>query len=108
MNYYNNNLNFIQNNISFKTVLKENNNLRIDNINNYLNTYEIINIIIIKNDLINNVSLTNKNPLLSSYNCKRKLKKQIRICLRIIGCIILFFFLIFVLINNFGKKEDLE
>ena len=108
MNYYNNKQNFIENNNSFKTNINEYNQLRIDNISNYLDSHEIINIIIINNDLINNVSLTNKNQLLSSYNFKRKLKKQIRICLRIIICVFIFFFLIFLMVNIFGKKEDYE
>lgn len=106
MNYYNNKQNVAKKIIPIDKIVKEYQNIRIDNINNYLETHEIINIIIIRNDLINNVSLTHKNPLLSSYNLKKKLKNQIIICLKIIGCIVIFFIFIFILVYTFGKKED--
>ena len=108
MDYYNNKPNLNKRGIPIEYFLSRYDSLKIDNINNYLETYEIINIIIIKNEFINNVSLTNKNPMLSSYNCKKKSIKNILICSRIIGCIFIFFLLMFLLIYTFGKKEDFE
>ena len=108
MDYYNNKPNLNKRGIPIEYFLSKYDSLKIDSINNYLETYEIVNIIIIKNEFINNVSLTNKNPMLSSYNCKKKLIKNILICSRIIGCIFIFFLLMFLLIYTFGKKEDFE
>ena len=108
MDYYNKNPDLNKRGIPIENFLSKNDSLKIDNINNYLDSYEIINIIIIKNEFINNIALTNKNPLLSSYNCKKKLIRNIKICLKIIGCICIFFLLIFLLIYNFGKKEDFD
>ena len=108
MNYYNNNPILNKSGIPIDKIYNIYDDIRIDYINDYLETYEIIKIIIIKNEFINNIALTNKNPLLSSYNMKEKLKSNFKICLKIIGCIFLFFFLIFLLVYNFGKKEDFE
>ena len=72
MDYYNNKPNLNKRGIPIEYFLSKYDSLKIDSINNYLETYEIVNIIIIKNEFINNVSLTNKNPMLSSYNCKKK------------------------------------
>ena len=108
MNYYNNKPVVTKGGILIDNIFDKDQSLKIDNINDYLETHEIINIIIIKNEFVNNITLTNKNPLLSSYNMKEKLKSNFKICLKIIGCIFLFFFLIFLLVYNFGKKEDFE
>ena len=108
MNYYNNKPYLNQSGATIENIFDREETLRINNINDYLETHEIINIIIIKNELVNNVSLTNKNPLLSSYNCKRRLYNNIKICIKIIICICIFFLFIYLLVTTFGKKEDFE
>ena len=106
MNYYNNKPVVTKGGILIDNIFDKDQSLKIDNINDYLETHEIINIIIIKNEFVNNITLTNKNPLLSSYNCKRKFKNNLKIGLKIIFCIFVFFFLIYLLVFTFGKKED--
>ena len=106
MNYYNNKPAVTKGGILIDNIFDKDQSLKIDNINDYLETHEIINIIIIKNEFVNNITLTNKNPLLSSYNCKRKLKNNLKIGLKIIFCIFVFFFLIYLLVFTFGKEED--
>jgi len=106
MDYYNNKPKETKEGDLILNISKLLNNLQINNINDYLNSQEIIDIIIIKNELINNVSLTNKNPVLSSYNCKKKVIRNSKICLKIIASIIIFFVLIYLLLTTFGKKED--
>ena len=108
MNYYNNKPYLNKSGATIENIFDREETLRINNINDYLETHEIINIIIIKNELVNNVSLTNKNPLLSSYNCKRRLYNNIKICIKIIICICIFFLFIYLLVTTFGKKEDFE
>ena len=106
MNYYNNKPVVTKGGILIDNIFDKDQSLKIDNINDYLETHEIINIIIIKNEFVNNITLTNKNPLLSSYNCKRKLKNNLKIGLKIIFFIFVFFFLIYLLVFTFGKEED--
>ena len=106
MNYYNNKPQLNKSGTAIKNIFDREDTLRVDNINDFFETHEIINIIIIKNEFINNVSLTNKNPLLSSYNCKRKLLNNIKISLKIIASIGIFFLFIYLLVTTFGKKED--
>ena len=106
MNYYNNKPNMTTGGIPIDAIFKDYENVRIDNINGYFGTEEIMNIIIIRNDLINTLSLTNKNRILSAYNCKKELFRQIKICLRILGFITMFFILIFLMIYTFGKESD--
>ena len=106
MNYYNNKPVVTKGGILIDNIFDKDQSLKIDNINDYLETHEIINIIIIKNEFVNNITLTNKNPLLSSYNCKRKFKNNLKIGLKIIFCIFVFFFLIYLLVFTFGKEED--
>ena len=106
MNYYNNKPIVTKGGILIDNIFDKDQSLKIDNINDYLETHEIINIIIIKNEFVNNITLTNKNPLLSSYNCKRKLKNNLKIGLKIIFFIFVFFFLIYLLVFTFGKEED--
>ena len=108
MNYYNNKPYLNKSGVTIENIFDREETLRINNINDYLETHEIINIIIIKNELVNNVSLTNKNPLLSSYNYKRRLYNNIKICIKIIICICIFFLFICLLVTTFGKKEDFE
>ena len=108
MNYYNNKPYLNKSGVIIENIFDREETLRINNINDYLETHEIINIIIIKNELVNNVSLTNKNPLLSSYNYKRRLYNNIKICIKIIICICIFFLFICLLVTTFGKKEDFE
>ncbi len=108
MNYYNNKPYLNKSGVTIENIFDREEALRINNINDYLETHEIINIIIIKNELVNNVSLTNKNPLLSSYNYKRRLYNNIKICIKIIICICIFFLFICLLVTTFGKKEDFE
>ena len=106
MNYYNNKHIVTKGGILIDNIFDKDQSLKIDNINDYLETHEIINIIIIKNEFVNNITLTNKNPLLSSYNCKRKFKNNLKIGLKIIFFIFVFFFLIYLLVFTFGKEED--
>ena len=106
MNYYNNKPIVTKGGILIDNIFDKDQSLKIDNINDYLETHEIINIIIIKNEFVNNITLTNKNPLLSSYNCKKKITNNLKICLKIIFCIFIFFLLIYLLVITFGKKED--
>ena len=108
MNYYNNKPSINRSGAAVENIFDSEHTLRVDNINDYLETHEIINIIIIKNEFINNVSLTKTNPLLSSYNCKRKLFNNMKICLKIICSICIFFLFIFLLVTTFGKDEDFE
>ena len=106
MSYYNNKINKT-NNAFFNDKIVDI-DLRVENITDYLESYEIINIILIKNEFINNITLTDKNPLLSSYNCKKKCIGNTKIALKIIACIFTFFLLIYLLLINFGKKEDFD
>ena len=92
--------------ILIDNIFDKDQSLKIDNINDYLETHEIISIIIIKNEFVNNITLTNKNPLLSSYNCKKKIASNLKVGLKIIFCIFVFFFLIYLLVFTFGKEED--
>ena len=106
MNYYNNKPVVTKGGILIDKIFDKDQSLKIDNINDYLETYEIINIIIIKNEFVNNIILTNKNPLLSSYNCKKKFASNLKIGLKIFFCIFVFFLLIYLLVYTFGKEED--
>lgn len=108
MNYYNNKSNKAKSGFLIGQIYDNNQDIRVDNITDYLESYEIINLIIIKNEFINNVTLTDKNPLLSSYNLKKKLIGNAKIALKIFVCIFIFFFLIYLLLLNFGKKEDFD
>ena len=104
MNYYNNNPKTTKNGFPIENFFEENQNLKIDNNNNYFDSNEFMNIIVIKDDFLKKETIDKKNPMLTSYMYRKKLIEHFKICLKIILAISIFFFFIFLLLYFFGSR----
>lgn len=104
MKYYNNYPEKTKDGFPIDNFFEENHNLKIDGISNYLDSDELMNIIVIKDDYLRKETIYKKNPMLTSYMHRKRLIKHFIICLKISASIFIFFFLIYLLTLLFGRK----
>ena len=108
MNYYNAKPNFTKNGLPIDHIINEKENINIDNINKYFDSDEVMNVIVVQNEAYNSETIRKKNIVLSGYIRRKEIIEQIKTFGKILGFIIGFIFVLYLMVHFFGNKENLN
>ena len=108
MNYYNAKPNFTKSGLPIDRIINEKENINIDNINKYFDTDEIMNVTVVQNEAYNSETIRKKNIVLSGYIRRKEIIEQIKTFGKILGFIIGFIFVIYLMVHFFGNKENVS
>ena len=106
MNYYNAKPNFTKSGLPIDSIMNEEDNIIIDNINKYFDTDEILNIIVVQNEAYNTQTILKKNIVLSGYIKRKEKIEQMKTVAKILSFILGFIFILYLLVYFFGNKEN--
>ena len=106
MNYYNTKPNFTKSGIPIENVMNEEQIIIVDNINKYFESDEILNIIVVQNEAYNSQTITKKNIVLSGYIKRKEKIENIKTFVKIMGFIVGFIFILYLMVLFFGNKEN--
>ena len=106
MNYYNTKPNFTKSGIPIDNVMNEDQKIIVDNINKYFESDEILNIIVVQNEAYNSQTITKKNIVLSGYIKRKEKIENIKTFVKIMGFIVGFIFILYLMVHFFGNKEN--
>ena len=108
MNYYNAKPNFTKNGLPIAHIINEKENINIDNINKYFDSDEVMNVIVVQNEAYNSETIRKKNIVLSGYIRRKEIIEQIKTFGKILGFIIGFIFVLYLMVHFFGNKENVN
>ena len=106
MNYYNTKPNFTKSGIPIENIMNEDQIIIVDNINKYFESDEILNIIVVQNEAYNSQTITKKNIVLSGYIKRKEKIENIKTFVKIMGFIVGFIFILYLMVHFFGNKEN--
>ena len=107
MNYYNTKPLFTKSGIPIDSIMNEDEKIIVDNINKYFDSDEILNIIVVQNEAYNSQTITKKNIVLSGYIKRKEKIENVKTFVKIIGFIIGFIFILYLMVHFFGNKENM-
>ena len=108
MNYYNAKPNFTKSGLPIEHIINEKENINVDNINKYFDSDEVMNVIVVQNEAYNSQTIRKKNIVLSGYIRRKEKIEQIKTFVKILGFIIGFIFVIYLMVHFFGNKENVS
>lgn len=108
MNYYNAKPNFTKSGLPIEHIINQKENINIDNINKYFDPDEVMNVIVVQNEAYNSQTIRKKNIVLSGYIRRKEKIEQIKTFGKILGFIIGFIFVIYLMVHFFGNKENVS
>ena len=108
MNYYNAKPNFTKSGLPIEHIINEKENINVDNINKYFDSDEVMNVIVVQNEAYNSQTIRKKNIVLSGYIRRKEKIEQIKTFVKILGFIIGFIFVLYLMVHFFGNKENVS
>lgn len=108
INYYNTKPIFTKSGLPIDNIMNEDVKIISDNINQYFNSDESLNITVVKNEAYNYEALAKKNIVLFSYNRRKEKIQNIITLSKILGFVVGFILILYLLIHYFGNKENLS
>ena len=106
MNYYNTNPSFTKSGIPIRNIMNEEEKIIVENINKYFDSDEILNIIVVQNEAYNFQTIAKKNIVLSGYIRRKEKIENFKTVAKILGFIIGFIFILYLMVHFFGNKEN--
>ena len=103
MSYYNNKPKLTKSGLHIENYNEK--ETRIVNINKYFSNDELITITVVENDSYNSITVLKKNVVLSEYINKKEKIENIKIFAKIVGVILGFLFLMYLMLYRFGNTN---
>lgn len=98
MNYYNERPTISKSGLYISSIL-ENKNVKVENINNYLDNYELVNIVVLEEESYNQMTITKKNLVLSEYIQQKEKIKNIKFFLKIAVCVLIILYFLYLVMK---------
>jgi hypothetical protein len=106
INYYNTKPKFTKSGLPIDNIMNEDIKIISDNINKFFNSDETLSITVVQNEAYNSEALAKKNIVLFSYNRRKEQIENIKTFSKIMGFIIGFILILYLLVTFFGNKEN--